>query len=172
VFTANWADQASINQGPTTRKYTFNLGYSAGTPDGFLRSMMTINNQYPGPLIEANQGDKLEITVNNNLGIPQSIHWHGMRQNIHWHGMRQNGTNDQDGVPGVSQCAIPPGGSFTYRFSLDSEMGTYWYHSHYGNTMADGIVGGIIVHARNDPLRLGIDYDDERMVYLSDWMDD
>jgi FtsP/CotA-like multicopper oxidase with cupredoxin domain len=133
---------------------------------------MTINNQYPGPLIEANQGDKLEITVNNNLGIPQSIHWHGMRQNIHWHGMRQNGTNDQDGVPGVSQCAIPPGGSFTYRFSLDSEMGTYWYHSHYGNTMADGIVGGIIVHARNDPLRLGIDYDDERMVYLSDWMDD
>lgn len=164
IFTASGAGAASIAQQPQTRTYTFNLGYSAGSPSGFERSMMTINNQYPGPLIEANQGDTLVITVHNGLDIPQSIHWHGMRQ---------MGSNVMDGVPGISQCPIPPGGSFTYRFTLNGgEMGTYWYHSHYGNTLADGIVGGLIVHAPQEPLKLGQDYDDERIVYLSDFMDD
>lgn len=35
-----------------------------------------------------------------------------------------------DGVPGVQQCPIPPGGSFTYSFIADL-YGTSWYHSHY-----------------------------------------
>jgi FtsP/CotA-like multicopper oxidase with cupredoxin domain len=35
-----------------------------------------------------------------------------------------------DGVPGVQQCPIPPGGSFTYSFLADL-YGTSWYHSHY-----------------------------------------
>lgn len=40
--------------------------------------------------------------------------------------MRQNGTNWADGVPGISQCPIQPGSSFTYKFTLDSgELGTY-----------------------------------------------
>jgi FtsP/CotA-like multicopper oxidase with cupredoxin domain len=125
--------------------------------------MAVINNQYPAPLIEAYQGDTLVITVNNHLDIPQAIHWHGMRQ---------NGTNWADGVPGISQCGIPPGSSFTYRFKLDTEVGTYWYHSHYSNTMADGITGGLIVYANNQPYRRGRDYDAERVLYLNDWMND
>lgn len=164
IFTAAAADAASIAQAPTVRNYEFNLGYSAGSPDGFLRSVMTINNRFPGPLIEANAGDTVVINVRNSLAIPASIHWHGIRQ---------NGTNFMDGVPGISQCPIPPGGSFTYRFTLNGgEMGTYWYHSHYGNTMADGLVGGFIVHSPDDPLKLGQDYDEDRIVYVSDWMDD
>jgi hypothetical protein len=35
-----------------------------------------------------------------------------------------------DGVPGIQQCPIPPGGSFTYSFIADL-YGTSWYHSHY-----------------------------------------
>lgn len=158
VFTAAGPD--FIAQAPTTRKYTLNLGYSAGRPDGFLRSMMTINNQFPGPLIEANKGDFLEITVNNGLSIPQSIHWHGIRQ---------AGTNAQDGVPGISQCPIKPGGSYTYKFQVPVETGTFWYHSHYGNTMADGLVGGFLVHSKDDPLKRGVDFTDDRVLYLSDW---
>ncbi|TXT05089.1 hypothetical protein VHUM_03909 [Vanrija humicola] len=124
--------------------------------------MYTINNQFPGPTIEANQGDTIEVTVHNNLDHPQAIHWHGIRQ---------RGTNHMDGVPGISQCPIAPGATFVYRFTLEDEMGTYWYHSHYGNTMADGLSGAFIVHAKNDPWVKGRDYDDERIMFLSDWND-
>lgn len=145
------------------KRFTLNLDYASGAPSGFQRSMMVINNQFPAPVIEANQGDTLEITVNNHLEMGQSIHWHGMRQNH---------TNSEDGVAGVSQCSIPPGGSYTYRFHLESEYGTYWYHSHYANTYADGIAGALIVHAANDPLKKYTHFDDERIMYLSDWMND
>jgi FtsP/CotA-like multicopper oxidase with cupredoxin domain len=36
-------------------------------PDGFSRPMLVFNNQYPGPLIEANWGDTIKVTVINNL---------------------------------------------------------------------------------------------------------
>ncbi|WOO80402.1 Laccase-2 [Vanrija pseudolonga] len=162
-FTCTGADAASINQPPQVRNYDFVIQYSGGSPDGFSRRIITINNQFPGPKIEANQGDTLVIKVTNTLDIPQSIHWHGMRQ---------NGSNHFDGAPGIHQCPIRPGASFTYTFKLDSEVGTYWYHSHYGNTMADGLVGALIVHSRDDPLKLGQQYDEDRILYLSDWMDD
>lgn len=69
------ANNGYISPYPTTRTYTLNLDYAAGSPGGFLRNMMVINGQFPGPVIEANQGDTLVITVNNYLDHPQSIHW-------------------------------------------------------------------------------------------------
>lgn len=48
---------------------------------------------------------------------------------IHWHGIEQPGTLDQDGVSGVTQWNIPPGGNSEYCFT-PPESGQYWYHSH------------------------------------------
>ncbi|WOO78380.1 Laccase-2 [Vanrija pseudolonga] len=146
-----------------TRTYNFNIQYAQAAPDGFLRRIRTINGEYPGPMIEANQGDTLVINVVNQLDIPQSIHWHGMRQNF---------TNHMDGVPGVHQCSIPPGGSYTYRFNLDNEFGTFWYHGHYANSMADGVYGPLIIHSRNDPLKQYQHFDSERVMMLTDWQHD
>jgi len=50
-----------------------------------------------------------------------------------------------DGVPGVTQCPIPPGGSFTYTFTADL-YGTSWYHSHYSAQYAGGLVGPMVIH--------------------------
>jgi Multicopper oxidase len=36
-------------------------------PDGVEKQMLVYNNQFPGPLIEANWGDTLVIHVQNNL---------------------------------------------------------------------------------------------------------
>jgi FtsP/CotA-like multicopper oxidase with cupredoxin domain len=117
----------------TTRTYDFNIGYAAGDPDGFLRRMTVVNHQYPGPLIECNEGDTLIIRVHNQLEDGQAIHWHGISQ---------NGSNWADGVPGVSQCPIPAGSSFTYKYTVSNQYGTFWWHSHFGNTLGDGVVGG------------------------------
>ena len=36
-------------------------------PDGVERQMFVYNNQFPGPLIEANWGDTIVVHVTNNL---------------------------------------------------------------------------------------------------------
>jgi suppressor of ftsI len=36
------------------------------------------NNSLPGPLIEANEGDTIEIKFINQLPQPSTIHWHGL----------------------------------------------------------------------------------------------
>ncbi|KAL8637645.1 MAG: hypothetical protein Q9228_005105 [Teloschistes exilis] len=50
-----------------------------------------------------------------------------------------------DGVPGVSQCPIAPGDSYTYRFNA-SQYGTSWYHSHYSLQYGDGLAGPLTIH--------------------------
>ncbi|KNZ63434.1 hypothetical protein VP01_1144g4 [Puccinia sorghi] len=132
-----------ISDKPTTRRYTFNVTQSTAALDGFLRPVLAINGQIPGPLIEvpllpfifspcANEGDRLEITVMNYMDVGLTIHWHGLYQaryvalffliifNIVW----------EDGVTGqcppnlsVTQCPIPPnGGKYTYKFNLDGQL--------------------------------------------------
>ena len=57
--------------------------------------------------------------------------------------MHQNVAND--GVPGVTQCPIPPGGNFTYTFHASS-YGTTWYHSHFSLQYSNGLIGPIVIH--------------------------
>lgn len=45
-----------ITSTPQTRKYTLAVTNTTGAPDGFLREVLAINNQIPGPLIEASGG--------------------------------------------------------------------------------------------------------------------
>ena len=68
-----------------------------------------------------------------------------------------------DGVPGVTQVScqttmnrvsqsnktqypIAPGGNFTYRFSVGTEYGFYWYHSHFRAYYDDAIRGPLMIH--------------------------
>jgi hypothetical protein len=66
----------------TTRSLTLNLTeIPDGAPDGVARRLLLINGQFPGPVIEANEGDRLVVQVNNFMAIPSAIHWHGQYQN-------------------------------------------------------------------------------------------
>nr|AXA19830.1 laccase [Cryptococcus neoformans var. neoformans] len=152
-----------ITDVPTTREYTFDIAKAFASPDGYEREVYVVNNMFPGPVIEANTGDTIIVHVNNHLDEGQSLHWHGLRQ---------LGTAFMDGVPGITQCPIPPGGSFTYNFTVSHQSGTFWWHSHYSNSMADGIWGPLIVHSPNEPLQRGRDYDEDRIVFITDWMHD
>lgn len=90
-----------------TRRYTFNVGRATIAPDGVEKDAIVINGAFPGPLIEANWGDWISVTVNNQLEDEGT--------SLHWHGLLQKETPEYDGVPGVQQCPIAPGKSFTYR---------------------------------------------------------
>ncbi|CAG8442639.1 2339_t:CDS:2 [Diversispora eburnea] len=145
---------------PTTRYYTFELRKEKLSPDGFERTVWTVNGQYPGPLIIANKGDSLVIKVINNLGEPATIHWHGIFQRK---------TNWYDGVPGQTQCPIPTGCEFTYTYALD-QSGTYWYHSHFLAQYVDGIIGPLVVYDPEDPYYSTCD--DQYVVTVGDWYHD
>ncbi|KAI9600806.1 hypothetical protein H4Q26_000599 [Puccinia striiformis f. sp. tritici PST-130] len=69
-----------IHAKPTTRRYNLTVTETKAALDGFLRQVMAINGQIPGPLIEANEGDRLEITVINKMNIELTMHWHGLYQ--------------------------------------------------------------------------------------------
>ena len=42
--------------------------------------MLVINGAFPGPTIEANWGDYIQVTVLNQLQEGTSLHWHGLLQ--------------------------------------------------------------------------------------------
>ncbi|KAF2683845.1 multicopper oxidase [Lentithecium fluviatile CBS 122367] len=133
-----------------TVKYEFEVSNVTMAPDGFSRSMMVVNGQYPGPLVEADWGDIIEVTVTNSLDLNGT--------SIHWHGLRQLGSNEMDGTPGVTECPIPPGGKKVYRFRA-TQYGTSWYHSHYSVQYGNGIMGPLIIHGpstKNYDIDLGI----------------
>ena len=100
-------------------------------------------------------GTELVAVVENHLPDPTTVHWHGIALPF-----------DMDGVPGVTQDPIEPGGSFTYRFT-PATPGTYFLHPHVGVQLDRGLYAPLIV---DDPHEPG-DYDDEWIVVLDDWTD-
>ncbi|KIW80355.1 hypothetical protein Z517_06970 [Fonsecaea pedrosoi CBS 271.37] len=142
-----WCDGFSIDtvpdeDGPTTGnvcEYLFIITNTTKDFDGVERLALAVNGQVPGPAIECQWGDILRVNVTNKMQNNQTA--------MHWHGISQRGgtTNDQDGVPGVTECAIPPGHSRIYEFKL-KQFGTAWWHSHALSQFGDGIHGPIIIH--------------------------
>lgn len=98
------------------------------------------NGSVPGPVIEAGEGDRVRFIVENHLPEATSMHWHGLEIPA---GM--------DGVPGVDQDPIPPGGRFVYEFDLH-QNGTFFYHSHMPMQEMMGMIGFFIVHPKEPHL--------------------
>jgi FtsP/CotA-like multicopper oxidase with cupredoxin domain len=103
-------------------------------PGKFVKGW-TYNGQIPGPVIRANVGDKVRITLTNNLPESTSIHLHGVRV-----------PNSMDGVDPYTQPATKPGGSFTYEFTA-TEPAVGMYHSHHNAQVQipNGLAGALII---------------------------
>ncbi len=101
----------------------------------------TYNGAVPGPELRVTAGDRVRVTLINHLPAATSIHWHGLRL-----------PNAEDGVAGVTQDAVPPGGTFTYEFVVQ-DPGTYWYHSHQDtlHQIPLGLYGALVVAPRQGP---------------------
>ena len=121
------------------RTFDFTISRGVIAPDGYQRPVLLVNGAFPGPLIEANWGDKIIVNVHNNITGPEEP------TSIHWHGFLQQGMPWEDGAPGVTQCPISPRKSLKYEF-VASLYGTAWYHAHYSAQYSAGVLGPIIVH--------------------------
>lgn len=103
--------------------------------DGVALPAYAYNGQIPGPQLRVRQGSTVEVAFENAIDMDTTIHWHGLRH-----------ANGSDGVPGVTQAAVAPGGRFTYHLSFP-DPGLYWYHPHIREDIQQdgGLYGSILV---------------------------
>jgi FtsP/CotA-like multicopper oxidase with cupredoxin domain len=104
------------------------------------------NGSSPGPTMQANEGDRVRVIVDNHLPESTSMHWHGFHIPL-----------QMDGMPYVSQRPIPPGGRFVYEFTLN-QNGTFFYHSHGAMQEMMGMIGLFILHPKT-PYQPHVDHD-------------
>ncbi|KAJ7483469.1 multi-copper oxidase [Mycena latifolia] len=140
-----------------TRVYHWTVSEITSAPVGLNKSMVVVNGRSPGPFIEANHNDRIIVHVTNGLARDGT--------SIHWHGLYQNHTDFYDGTTGVTQCAIPPGETLVYNFTLDGWAGTTWWHGHTDMQHTEGLFGPIVVH---QPAESVPHYDEERIVIIAD----
>lgn len=123
-------------------------------PDNPSTDVWAYNGTVPGQVLRVKQGDELRVRFRNNLPQPSSVHWHGIRL-----------PNAMDGVAGLTQDPVPPGGTFDYTFTVP-DAGTFWYHPHHRTweQMARGLYGALIVEERTP-----VPVDRDLVLVLDDW---
>jgi FtsP/CotA-like multicopper oxidase with cupredoxin domain len=122
---------------------------------GVRTEVWAYNGQFPGPVLEFREGDRVRVRFRNDLPEATTVHWHGMHLPF-----------ASDGSP---FHPVAPGEEYEYAFTVQpGTAGTYWYHPHpdhrTGHQVARGLHGGIVVRAADDPLPAMT----ERLLVLSD----
>lgn len=122
--------------------------------DGQVLDVWAYNGTVPGPVLKVKLGEEVLVNFQNDLPQPTTIHWHGVRV-----------PNAMDGVPGVTQDPIPPGGTFTYRF-VPKDAGTFWFHPHVrgAEQVERGLYGVLVVEDTE-----AHPYHREQVWVLDDW---
>jgi FtsP/CotA-like multicopper oxidase with cupredoxin domain len=118
------------------------------------------NGEVPGPLIRLKQGQPARIRLENRLPQPTTLHFSGLRA-----------ANAADGVAGLTQQGVPPGGSFVSVFT-PQDAGVSLYHpllpTEAGLTaeqLERGLAGMMVVEEAN----WNGEIDREIMLMLDDW---
>ncbi|AYA02753.1 copper resistance system multicopper oxidase [Acinetobacter sp. WCHAc010034] len=147
VFAAVKEYQLTIEEGPVN-------------VTGKALKRITVNGQFPAPLLEFEEGDNAVIRVKNKLKNKDS--------SIHWHGLLLPGI--MDGVPGFNGFnGISPDEEFVYKFKV-RQSGTYWYHAHSKGQEQDGLYGSLVIYPKGKkPLAPHEQAERDYVVMLSDF---
>lgn len=95
----------SPNNQTQTKKFELTVTWEKGAPDGFERELFKINGQFPGPKLEINEGDAVEILVKNRSPFNTSLHYHGQYKHCPLVGCLSSHFHVADGNnPQASRC--------------------------------------------------------------------
>lgn len=136
------------------REYTLVITYASNSS-----SIILINDQFPGPLLEAELNDILIVHVKNELPVNEEV-------SVHFHGMLVRQTPHMDGVAYVTQMPIPSGQQFTHVMRA-YPGGTYFYHSH-SSLQAVTAFGPLLVHERWSR-RSSLEIPDGPLLFSDQW---
>lgn len=109
--------------------------------DGQITETIGFNGDFLGPTLIFNQGDEINISVNNQLNLDETT--------VHWHGMHVS--PEDDGGP---HTVINPGMTWTPDFTVLDRATTFWYHPHLhektNEHVSKGAAGMIIIRSEDE----------------------
>lgn len=107
------------------RQQVVPLGHQTAT-------LFAYNGQVPGPTLEVNAGDSVQIILENQLADTTNLHFHGLH-------IPPTGTADNVFL------AVPSGETQIYEFVVPEQHpgGLFWYHPHYHGSVAAQVFGGL-----------------------------
>ncbi|KAK4781339.1 hypothetical protein SAY87_017445 [Trapa incisa] len=139
--------------------YDFVLTNSNFTRLCTTKSMVTVNNSFPGPTLRVRKGDTAYVNVYNEAPYGVTIHWHGIKQPRNpW----------SDGPEYVTQCPIASGTNFTYEIIFSSEEGTLWWHAHSDWTRST-VHGAIVILPAEGTTYPFPEPDAEHVIFFASW---
>ena len=107
-----------------------------------------INGSYLGPTLHFHRNESVSLHIENQLGEPTTLHWHGFHL-----------PTSEDGGP---HQVIANGDTWNPRFTVVQFAGTFWYHSHMlitaGEQVYKGLAGMIIVEDDTQQVELPSTY--------------
>ncbi|KAL0452110.1 UNVERIFIED_CONTAM: Monocopper oxidase-like protein SKS2 [Sesamum latifolium] len=93
-------------------------------PMSVYQPVITINDLFPGPLINATTNDNVHVNICNDMDEPLLMTWYVKQITKEWHSTKTKllarwgvGTN----------CPIRPGTNWTYVFQLKDQIGGFHY---------------------------------------------
>jgi FtsP/CotA-like multicopper oxidase with cupredoxin domain len=100
----------------------------------------------PSPTIRVEEGDHVRVFLHHT-------HTHGFLRTIHFHGVIH--PHAMDGVPEITQPAVPPGQTFVDEFVARS-AGAFWYRGHVQPDVhvLMGLAGIFLLNGRSFPFTL------------------
>jgi FtsP/CotA-like multicopper oxidase with cupredoxin domain len=135
--TVSVADLTGPRSGEADKRFTLYAEKKTVTlSSGKIVEAWTFNGQSPGPPLVVHEGDLVEVKlVNKNIEQGVTVHWHGV-----------DVPNAEDGVAGMTQDAVLPGETYSYRFVAE-DTGSHWYHSHQVSSaqVKKGLFGPMII---------------------------
>jgi blue copper oxidase len=122
---------------------------------GVSSPILTLGDGPVAPTLRVARGERATVRLQNHLGEPTILHWHGFRP-----------PESADGHP---RLAVGPGAHYDYDFVVDEPPGLYWYHPHPHMLTARqvhlGMAGALIV---TDPSEasLGLPSDEDTLTLI------
>lgn len=106
---------------------------------GTMTKTWGMNGPFLGPTLYMRRGEKIEMTVHNEVPEPTVVHWHGLHLPA-----------AADGGPALM---FDPGTSWSPSWTVDQAAATCWYHPHPHEKSAlhayRGLAGGIVIDDDN-----------------------
>ncbi|KAL0379370.1 UNVERIFIED_CONTAM: Laccase-6 [Sesamum angustifolium] len=149
--------------GSSTRFYDFKVQTKTITKLCNTKDIVTINGMFPGPVVYAQEDDRVIVRLTNLTPYNATIHWHGVRQRLScWF----------DGPSYITQCPIQAGQTFTYEFTLVQQKGTLLWHAHVSWLRAT-VYGAIVVYPKTGvPYPFPYPYEEHIIILGEYWLRD
>ncbi|CAL0318038.1 unnamed protein product [Lupinus luteus] len=151
------------SSGESTRFYDFKVQTKTITKLCSSKDIVTINGMFPGPVVYAQEDDRIIVKVTNKTPFNVTIHWHGVRQKLScWY----------DGPSFITQCPIQAGQSFTYNFTVVKQKGTFFWHAHV-SWLRGTVYGAMIVYPKTMvPYPFKVPYQEHIIILGEYWLQD